>query len=384
MIPRTRETLEQWMVRLSFWGGAVGIASIKFITTLLRDSSLLRAAMFDSLGDVVSNAIMALTHQQVANVRNQHLYPVGKARLGPLGVLFFSAFICSSMLGIALDNLQKLLGPVEADQVDAAAVGAEQALRWLFRERPRLRWACGFGGADEAIRQYSVRQGNVTDVVAGGVYEMECPADTYVVYLLVACVGIKFVLAVLTRWARRWCDSEIMRALYNDHFNDVFAQSVIVPIMKLPALATKAGVADRWVRMIEPVCGILISFFILRSWAVTAVDQLALLSDRRTENTDVQAIGQAATRALRGTSLRVRGVDVYHAGEALRVRVDVQPSCTEHGASDELAFALADLEHAVREANPGVAVVDTQLRPAEFLARKGDNYAWVAEYSPKV
>merc|ERR1719204_595728 len=126
------QAMERIAVALSFWVGGVGLSVLKGIAYAATGSAMVRTSMFDSFGDVVSSAIMAVTQWQMSNAKDAHRYPMGKARFAPLGVLFFCAFMCSSMSSMAIDSMQTLIATEEDDT--AAADAAAGAVRQLFED----------------------------------------------------------------------------------------------------------------------------------------------------------------------------------------------------------------------------------------------------------
>jgi len=109
--------LETSAVRISLWLGGVGLTCFKGIAYYLSGSGLVRAAMFESLGDVVSSGIMTLTQWRVADDSDRHLYPAGKQRLTPIGILVFCAFMTSQMVSMAIESVSSLTESVASDDV---------------------------------------------------------------------------------------------------------------------------------------------------------------------------------------------------------------------------------------------------------------------------
>eukprot|EP00929_Paragymnodinium_shiwhaense_P027479 TRINITY_DN16121_c0_g1_i1.p1 TRINITY_DN16121_c0_g1~~TRINITY_DN16121_c0_g1_i1.p1 ORF type:complete len:394 (+),score=100.24 TRINITY_DN16121_c0_g1_i1:122-1303(+) len=366
------EFWERIAVGASFWLGGVGLALLKAAAYFVSGSALVRAAMFESLGDVVSSAIMAITQAHVNDHRNAHHYPLGKTRLVPLGVLFFCAFMMSGMIGMGICALQAICSPFE----EAGESGeAEMALRRLFQAKPRLSWVYGPGSVEALVREF--RTAPVDEPVA--------EIDRLSVYLLGACLSVKAILYCFCRNVESLRGSEIVRTLRCDHRNDALASFCVICVMVFVATAARREDPSPYLEKVDPAASLLLACWICYGWAGTAMEQLEVLADRRAPAEQAERIGQAARRALtlQGVPLHLHGADVYFAGEGIRVRLDLTPlkSEAEETSIDKAAAALEAVEKEVRCVED-VVEVDTQLRPRGFFcARRAENYSWVAEYA---
>jgi len=351
--------LERTAVGLSLWVGGVGLAAMKCLVYVATGSALVRASMFDSIGDVLSSAIMALTQRRAADSRDLHLYPMGKGRFAALGVLFFCAFMCSTMSSMVLESVQALFA---ADEEPSAA----DALRRLFEEKPRLRWAYGPRRVEAMIAEYGDGGGD------GG----RACVDGLSTALLAACVGVKVLLYVWCKGVAQQRGSDIVAALATDHRNDTITNAMVIATM-LGLRACRGGAWDGpWVARVDPAVSLLLSIWIVRGWLASAADQFRLLSDRRVEGADAEAIRAAAGRALEGGPWELRGSDVYHSGDGYRVHLELLPSAD--AAAERAAACFQALERAVRGASGEVRRVDVRLRPRG--AGPKPEPAWVAEY----
>lgn len=363
------EALERLAVLCSFWGGGIGIAVLKAIAYMASGSALVRATMFESIGDVISSAIMAITQKQKLDVHNRHRYPMGKSRFIPLGVLFFSAFLCSAMTGIVIQALQALI--CQEEEVDeVAAMAAEAALRRLFAEKPRLEWAYGPGSAEGMINEY---RSAPIEVLGAGI-------DDLTSRLLAVCMIVKIILFLICSYVQKLRHCEIVNALKFDHRNDAVSNAIVIFVTAILARASKAEKPWPYLAKVDPAASMLLASWIVYGWGCTALEQLAVLSDSRAPPGQERVIGEAAQRALSGTPLQLRGADVYHAGEGLRVRIDIVP-VAGNGGAEAVSNALEALDLAVRAASGEVLEVDTQLRPSS--SRTAESLSWVGEYSGK-
>jgi len=354
------QAMERTAVALSFWIGGAGLALLKGVAYLATGSVLVRTSMFDSIGDVFSSAIMAVTQWQMSNPRDAHRYPMGKARFAPLGVLFFCAFMCSSMSSMAIDSMQTLVATEEEDNTSDAVAGA---VLQLFEDRPRLRWAFGPGRSVEALAsEYGSQFGG--DDADGS-------ADsTLSTKLMALCVVVKLILWLYCQAVGRVQASEIVKALAADHRNDTVTNAVVIGTMYFSAFAERAGFGGRLLAKVDPAVSLLLSLWIVYGWITNACDQLKALSDRRAdrEEVDAEAISRAAGGALEGLPLELRSTDVYHAGEGFRVRLELCPASGATAAQPaSLAGALSKVRAAAREAagDSEVLAVETCLLPRE-------------------
>ncbi|VVT54213.1 uncharacterized protein SAPINGB_P003963 [Magnusiomyces paraingens] len=83
----------------------------KIAVALLTDSLTIVASLVDSVLDFLSTAIIWVSTRLVErrDWRTKHLYPVGRTRLEPIGVLVFSILIIVSFLQVGDEAVQRLL-----------------------------------------------------------------------------------------------------------------------------------------------------------------------------------------------------------------------------------------------------------------------------------
>jgi len=370
------ERLERSAVALSLWVGGAGLAALKLSVYLATGSVLIRATMFDSLGDVFSSLIMALTQWKVNDKRDMHAYPLGKGRFAPLGVLFFCAFMCSTMLSMAMDSLQSLVSSDSEDNAPdgpdvQAAVGS--AMHDLFKEHPRLRLASWPTGWEALIAQYTAAAAD-----AGGSDNDVPDIDPLSTALLCVCVATKIVLFFWCRYVGSKRDSEIVAALRADHFNDIFTNSMVIATMLLMHYVSGTAYGGRWLSKVDPAVSLVLSLYIVRGWVQNAMEQFSVLSDQRTEDIDAEAISQATNKALEGSPLELQRADIYRVGDrANRVQLELRPNQAS-AESEKVAALFAEVEGSIRRASSEVSIVDVRLR--SFNSQDKDNNDWVKEY----
>lgn len=360
---------ERSAVSLSLWIGGVGLAATKGMVYLATGSILVRASMFDSLGDVFSSLIMALTQWKVNDHRDMHRYPMGKGRFAPLGVLFFCAFMCSTMLTMALDSFQSLLQDSQEDSVNAA-------LRRLLADEPHLRWSympfwsgrLGTRRVEKIIAQY----GSGDDDEGGSI-------DVLSTALMGVCVVVKVLLYVFCRHVWRKRNSEIVAALAADHRNDTISNTLVITTMVVLSACQGTSLDGPWLAKADPAVSLLLSIWIIHGWITNAMEQFRILSDHRAEDADVEAINQAVEAALQGSSLQFQGTEteVYHVGDGCRVQLKLYPTAAD-AESQHMASLFDKVEDAVRGSHSDVQQVDVHLRHHE---KNQESFSWVKEYA---
>ncbi|KAJ3480087.1 hypothetical protein NLG97_g8153 [Lecanicillium saksenae] len=84
----------------------------KIIVIISVPSMSVLASLVDAVLDFLSTAIVWTTTRLIASSSSDHhRYPVGRTRLEPLGVLVFSVIMVTSFCQVALQCIQRLMGP---------------------------------------------------------------------------------------------------------------------------------------------------------------------------------------------------------------------------------------------------------------------------------
>lgn len=95
---------------------------LKIWTVLLSDSLAVLASMIDSLMDLLSGAIIWYSAHLRNNTSDGHRYPVGKARMEPLGIIVFAAVMVTSFMQVMLQAFERLLAGSEEPPVDLGVI----------------------------------------------------------------------------------------------------------------------------------------------------------------------------------------------------------------------------------------------------------------------
>ncbi|KAF9138030.1 hypothetical protein BGX30_009668 [Mortierella sp. GBA39] len=118
---RTSPKLVQMAINVSFIAN-IFLVIIKIWTVLLSDSLAVLASMIDSLMDLLSGAIIWYSARLRSNTTDGHRYPVGKARMEPLGIIVFAAVMVTSFMQVMLQAFERLVEGSEEPPVDLGLV----------------------------------------------------------------------------------------------------------------------------------------------------------------------------------------------------------------------------------------------------------------------
>ncbi|KAF8247457.1 hypothetical protein K440DRAFT_298348 [Wilcoxina mikolae CBS 423.85] len=80
----------------------------KLMVALLTNSLSVLASLVDGVLDFLSTVILATTAILIHR-KDEHSYPIGRARLGPLGILVFSVIMITAFVQVGITALQRLL-----------------------------------------------------------------------------------------------------------------------------------------------------------------------------------------------------------------------------------------------------------------------------------
>jgi len=358
---KARARLASLAISLSFWLGGVSLVAIKCVAYFMSGSELIKASVFESLGDVMSSAILAVTQMRVRDQSDMHLYPTGKKRFTPLGILFFSAFAVSTMISLIIENVEKLFGSSEEEE-------RRELLTRLFDEQPRLRQHLRSTQLEEMIESY------VEDEAAAEA------APHSLVVLLFICILIKAFLLIFCLYAARQADSEIARTVSMDHRNDILGNGLVLLIVAGSAHCRSTGQGGDWLDKVDPASSMLLAVYVLVCWMSTANEQLRVLSDKRAEEEHTEAVVKFTQERLTNSGFALTKASTFHVGEGYAVILDL--TAKEESvkmSATEIAVFLEGLEQAVRSADLEAMEVHAKLRTLD-KSNSSDNMAWVAEY----
>lgn len=187
----------------------LGAKMFLFIATF---SKSVLASLADSAVDLVSQAVLSLADRYIS--KHNPDYPVGRSRLEALSVL-----ACASIM---------IMVSIEVIQFSIEAIS---------------------NGIN----------GNVPIIEAN-----------FVVYTLLSlCMILKLGLNVFCAWAAKILDSDSLRALAEDHINDVFSNAAAII-----GVTVTAEISSMW--WFDPSFAIFISVVIIYRWCVVMQEQVQL------------------------------------------------------------------------------------------------------------
>ena len=121
---------ERFALRVSFWANVVLLAVKVFAAVSSGSLSIITSAL-DSFLDLVSGLILYFTEKSMRK-QNKYLFPAGKSRMQPLGIIVFSCIMGTLGFQILLEGVQQLVGYWSAH---GTAVNAPLPLDALFQWR---------------------------------------------------------------------------------------------------------------------------------------------------------------------------------------------------------------------------------------------------------
>ncbi|KAG0025800.1 hypothetical protein BGZ81_006843 [Podila clonocystis] len=118
---KTSPHLVQLAINTSFIAN-IFLVILKIWAVLLSDSLAVLASMIDSLMDLLSGAIIWYSARLRNNTTDGHRYPVGKARMEPLGIIVFASVMVTSFMQVMLQAFERLLAGSEEPPVDLGVI----------------------------------------------------------------------------------------------------------------------------------------------------------------------------------------------------------------------------------------------------------------------
>ncbi|KAI8996988.1 cation efflux family-domain-containing protein [Pilobolus umbonatus] len=115
------ENTPSWLVHLAInvsFVFNVALFLTKLFLAIVTGSMAILASAFESFLDILSNGIIYFTIR-VIRKRNFYDYPVGKARMEPLGIIVFAVVITTSFSEVLIQSVERLMkDPDEIEEID--------------------------------------------------------------------------------------------------------------------------------------------------------------------------------------------------------------------------------------------------------------------------
>ena len=104
-----RARREEFALRISFWAN-VALLCIKVFAAYSSGSLSIITSALDSFLDLISGLILWRTEESMRK-QNKYLFPAGKSRMQPLGIIVFSCIMGTLGFQILIEGVQQLVGP---------------------------------------------------------------------------------------------------------------------------------------------------------------------------------------------------------------------------------------------------------------------------------
>ena len=105
---RERKKQETLALRISFYVNVLLLA-VKIFASVQSGSLSIITSALDSFLDLVSGLILYFTDKHMQNM-NKYLYPIGKSRMQPLGILVFACIMGTLGFQVFIEGVQQLVG----------------------------------------------------------------------------------------------------------------------------------------------------------------------------------------------------------------------------------------------------------------------------------
>lgn len=106
----------QLAMRLSFYSN-VALLAVKLVAAISSGSLSIITSALDSVLDLVSGLILFMTDKSMRN-SDKYLYPIGKSRMQPLGIIVFSCIMGTFGFQILIEAVRQLLGPAHTHHLE--------------------------------------------------------------------------------------------------------------------------------------------------------------------------------------------------------------------------------------------------------------------------
>lgn len=246
-------------ISISFASNVV-LFGAKLVAAVLTGSMVVLVSTLDSALDLLSGGILFVT-ALVAKKPNPISYPLGKAKMEPLGIVVFSALMGMSALMVAVESIKALLSSQCDQEVDDTTPGGPDSLD---------SGSLGVEGEDRCVAEsYTIEIALTTAIILAGV------------------VLVKTLLLLYCRSVQKLRGSASVAAYADDHFNDALSNGVSVAVFCLAQFYCPDGRIDTpdgasicpdvilW--WLDPLAALLLSLMIFANWVDSGREQLLLL-----------------------------------------------------------------------------------------------------------
>ena len=89
-------------------GANVALLGVKLFVLVLTGSLAMLASVLDSFLDILSGIVLWVTHWAETGAVDKRIYPVGKSRMQPVGILTFATAMATSSLFVVIESVKTL------------------------------------------------------------------------------------------------------------------------------------------------------------------------------------------------------------------------------------------------------------------------------------
>ncbi|CAF1324699.1 unnamed protein product [Rotaria sp. Silwood1] len=243
---------------------------IKIIASILSNSLSIISSVIDSAVDLVSSIILFWTTYAIQH-RNQYRYPVGRTRLEPVAIIILSVIMCSTSIQILSEAIKRL---------------------FIY------------------IQYITNHTNNISEVNMN----IRKPIP-----IIVMCITI--VLKIILYFCCRHIPVETIKALAQDHRNDILSNSVALISGLLTGQAVLKQIDLRFI-VIDPIGAIIISIYIIISWILQATIHIRHLTGITADSDFLKLITWIAINFSPHLT-KIDMVKAFHFGTDLLVEVDI-------------------------------------------------------------
>lgn len=253
---------EERAISISFVSNVL-LFCAKLVAAVMTGSMVVLVSTLDSALDLLSGGILFIT-ALVAKKPNPMSYPLGKAKMEPLGIVVFSALMGMSALMVAVESVKALLSSQCEEEVAQAAATSPSGAN-----------STDSGSLSAAEEDRCLPESYTADIAL------------ITASILAGVVFVKTLLLVYCRSVQKLRGSASVTAYADDHFNDALSNAVSVAVFCAAQFYCPDGRVDTpdgssvcpdvilW--WMDPLAALLLSLMIFTNWVDSGREQLLLL-----------------------------------------------------------------------------------------------------------
>ena len=264
---------------------------IKLVAAISSGSLSIVASAIDSLLDILAGVVLYFT-SKAAQKRDPYMYPVGKSRLEPIGVIIFACIMGVSMFGVCQESVSSLIGHLTGTNL------------------------------------------------------LYIKVDVVPLLVLLITIFIKLGLYLYCMYACKFDENSSVLAYMEDHRNDVLTNT-----FACIAYVCSGSWREMW--WMDATFAILLCIYISVSWGQTAQEQVAMLVGKRA---DPQFLSQLTFMALthHESVQKVDTIRAYSFGSRYLCEVHIvlppeTPLIEAHDIGESLETKIEQLESGLVE-----------------------------------